>query len=398
MKIAVVSTMQEAPWGGSEEMWSAMAEVALEKNHQINTLTAYWPNTSHRLRRLESLGATVSFQMQPRRMPTRWNRYYRKFLTLGRVLLRKNRFLHFEHLLRWKPDVVCVNLGAIYEVLGYPGLMTYLETTSVPFVLVVQYADDFLVPQQPAQRSRISRIFARASKIVFVSQRNLEDSERHLVIRYPNAVVLRNPMNLTDFSPVPWPEPSETLSLASVARLRVRAKGQDVLLEALSQPSWNDRQWQLNLYGQGPDLSYLKALANMFGLNNKVYFHGQVDDIRKVWSTNHLLVMPSRGEGTPLSLAEAQICGRPAMVTNVGGNVEWVTEGTTGFIADGPYAAPVNAALERAWQQQDQWESMGIQAHQEASHKIDRNPGNSLLSQILEATTASENKAHNNKT
>ena len=41
---------------------------------------------------------------------------------------------------------------------------------------------------------------------------------------------------------------------------------------------------------------------------------------------NHLLVLPSRAEGTPIALVEAMICARPAVVTDVGGNVEWLED------------------------------------------------------------------------
>ena len=59
----------------------------------------------------------------------------------------------------------------------------------------------------------------------------------------------------------------------------------------------------------------------MLQLKN-VHFRGHVNDIRAIWEQNHLLVLPSRYEGLPLALVEAMWCGRPAVVTDVGGNAE----------------------------------------------------------------------------
>ena len=396
MKIAIVSTMDEAPWGGSEELWCQMAEAALADGHQVNTLTTYWRKTPDKICRLASQGATVAFQMYLWRLPTIWHRRGQRLVNLVNRLQGKARFKSFELLRQWKPDVVCVSSGIIYEFTRHPGLTAYFESTRVPFVLVGQYVDDVRLPPWPDQAQRVCRVLERASRVVFVAQRNQHDTERHLVRRLPNAHVLRNPVNLTELNQVPWPT-AQGLSLASVARLQIFAKGQDVLLEALSRPEWRSRPWTLNLYGKGPDREYLEELAEFYGISDKVCFHGQVENIRQVWAANHLLVMPSRGEGTPLVLVEAQVCGRPAVVTDVGGNVEWVEEGVTGFIADGPFRRSVGAALERAWKHREDLESMGSRAHQEAMNKIDHDPGKTLLSLVLQAASESPYDGHSSQ-
>ena len=392
MNIAIVSTMDEVSWGGSEELWLRMAETALDEGCQVNTLTTFWPEVPHKLQQLEKRGARLAFQMIPRRMPNRVSRYYRMLLKLVRRVACRDRFKHFEQLTHWKPDVICVSMGAAYEFLRFPGLAAYFESTSVPFVLVAQYADDVWIPQWPKQVARVCRIFERASRVVFVSQRNQRDVERHLARRIPNAIVVQNPVDLSDVNFLPWPQTQE-LSLASVARLRSRAKGQDVLLEALSRPEWRDRSWKLNFYGAGPERFYFESLAELYGIRDHVCFHGHVNCIRNIWALNHLLVLSSRGEGTPLALLEAQICGRPALVTDVGGNAEWVEEGVSGFIADGPNPNSVARALERAWQHRDQWESMGWQAYEKAIRKIDRDPGKTLFSTVLAAAGEHSNKS-----
>jgi len=42
MKIAVISTALGAPWGGSEELWSDRADVALAHGHGIVSAIYQW--------------------------------------------------------------------------------------------------------------------------------------------------------------------------------------------------------------------------------------------------------------------------------------------------------------------------------------------------------------------
>lgn len=46
---------------------------------------------------------------------------------------------------------------------------------------------------------------------------------------------------------------------------------------------------------------------------------GYVSDISSVWASAHFAVLPSRGEGLPMSLLEAAACGRPLVATDVAG-------------------------------------------------------------------------------
>src|SRR5262249_59661917 len=97
-------------------------------------------------------------------------------------------------------------------------------------------------------------------------------------------------------------------------------------------------------------------------------------DIAALWAENELLVLTSRSEGTPLSLVEALVCGRAAVVTDVGGNASWVKDGETGFVAEGLTAESVGAALERAWRARARWPPMGGRARQQARGAAGRRP------------------------
>ena len=84
--------------------------------------------------------------------------------------------------------------------------------------------------------------------------------------------------------------------MAMVANLVLRHKGQDIAMDALKGKPWMNREWRLNIYGDGPDETFLRSMAEHHPSKAKITFHGRVSDITGVWKKNHILLMPSRME------------------------------------------------------------------------------------------------------
>ena len=387
MKIAVISTMAGSPWGGSEELWAAMANEALNESFDVAVSVYRWPFTPPKILELQQKGVQLSQRPHPGlERPTKGiNKLISKFIYLSQKLFHLNPAFTspFQELFNFKPDVVCINQGSTYDSVYSRSLLDSLYKVSIPYVVVCQLNNDAYILNKTSQETAIE-FFARASRVVFVSHHNMRVAERQLAKILPNALVLQNPVNLSDLTVVAWPD-SEILYMASVARLDVAYKGQDVLFEALSSQVWQSRNWRLRLYGAGPDKDYLEALVKHYGISAYVDFMGHVQDVRSIWLENHLLVLPSRAEGTPLALVEAMICGRPAIVTDVGGNAEWVEERKTGFLAEAPTTKSFAVALERSWLAQDDWKQIGVKAHEHAIVKLDNSPGKNLLKVVLNA-------------
>ncbi|MEV3971226.1 glycosyltransferase [Streptomyces sp. NPDC050698] len=93
-----------------------------------------------------------------------------------------------------------------------------------------------------------------------------------------------------------------------------RQKGQDVLLAAWEQVLRRVPGARLVLVGDGPDHGRLRALAP-----GSVLFAGDVADVVPWYQAADLVVLPSRWEGMALAPLEAMACGRPVVVTDVGG-------------------------------------------------------------------------------
>lgn len=382
MKIAIVSTLEAVPWTGCEELWAAMAKHALAAGHQVVCSVRRWPDEPPKIRALRNLGAAIlprrgrvpsadKLLARLRRQPVRLPRPH--------LLSPASRF---RNLFTARPDVVLFSQAWAYDFLYNKDLVAWLKSSRVPYVVVNQLNLDF----QPPNRNQINRsreFFGRAFKVAFVSQANLLAAERQLAARLTNAYVAMNPTNLTDHSQVPWPDDFAEPHLACVGRLESGHKGQDILLEALAAPEWRERKWRLRFYGAGPDKDYLVDLAAHYRLSDRVTFEGHISDIRKLWEKNQLLVLASRIEGTPLALVEAMFCGRPAVVTDAGGNAEWIEDGQSGFVSPGTTAQSFRAALERAWEVRATWSEMGRKAHAAAEKRYAVSPGTHLLEVIL---------------
>jgi L-malate glycosyltransferase len=387
MKIAIVSTMQSSAWGGSEELWAAMANQALDNAVDVLISVYHWPSIPPKLLELERKGAQVIRQSHPKSQQkrTKIQRALGKFYASisKRFSVSSVRSTLFDNLFSLKPDIVLINQGATYESVRLKNFLTELYAAEVPYIVICHMNRDSLIPELSI-RTAAQYFFANACFVAFVSDHNLKTTERQLATKLTNAIIVRNPVNLSEVSCVPWPS-SNIFHMASVARLQVSFKGQDILFEVLGNQLWKSREWRLRLYGSGPDKEYLEKLAVHYGIEKRIDFFGFVEDIRAVWSDNHFLVLPSRAEGIPLSLVEAMLCGRPSIVTDVGGNAEWVEEGQTGFIAEAPTAKSFGAALERAWLARNSLKEVGTHAHDVALTLFDEAPGKSLLQVVLDS-------------
>jgi glycosyltransferase involved in cell wall biosynthesis len=120
--------------------------------------------------------------------------------------------------------------------------------------------------------------------------------------------------------------------------------------------------------------SSIERMIQHLGLVDRVRFAGFVASVEKIWSENHVLVMPSRYEGLPLAMVEAMLCARPVIATDVAGHAEILIDGITGFLADAPTGASIRRALERLWSRRIDLETIGKAAAKSIRTQIPHDP------------------------
>jgi glycosyltransferase involved in cell wall biosynthesis len=373
MRLAIVSTMAAVAWGGSEELWAATALRAAARGDDVLAMMRWWPRPRPQVERLERAGVRFSRFAPAEIERQRKRRFLVKHPTVAARL--GHHVSVFRRLFAFKPDVVCLSLGDTFALAAHYEfrlLLDLLRRRGIPYVVVCQLSTSYWTPTEAAAKLTAEH-FAGARRVGFVSEANRRLVERQIGTSLDNALVLRNPVNMSDTSAVAWPADG-SLRLAGVARLDLGHKGQDILAAALADEAWSRRDCRLRLYGEGPDEARLRALLNE-QCRIETAFQGQVDDIRSVWADNHVLVMPSRMEGTPLAMVEAMLCGRPVVATDIGGVTEWVRDGESGFIAAEASAEAFGEALDRMWARRDGLEAMGQAARRRALELYDPDPG-----------------------
>jgi glycosyltransferase involved in cell wall biosynthesis len=101
------------------------------------------------------------------------------------------------------------------------------------------------------------------------------------------------------------------------------------------------------LAGEGPLRAVLEAEVSRLGLQDRVVFLGQRDDVPQLLVSSDLFVLPSLHEGMPLSLLEAMAHGLPVVASSVGGIREVVTDGVTGLLVAPSDPAALAGAIRR---------------------------------------------------
>ena len=375
MSVAFVSAMERVPWGGSEELWYGAALQLAGEGIPLAISYKDWNSSvvQEKLNQLEQLGATVG----KRKLETRWDRWSAK------VLRRKLSYAADQLHREWR-QVGNVSLVVISQGNFKDGAwaMQAASDAGIPYIPIIQANAEFLWPSDELNKQLIP-LYRGAKKVFCVSQSNLDLLQKQLATDLPQAEVVFNPFNVRWDAEVEWPDASEEWSLACVARMEPDAKGQDLILEALSDPKWKERPLSIHFYGTGASAEGLIRYSQNLGLTSQqVQFHGQVSSIEGIWKRNHGLILTSRYEGLPLALVEAMLCGRMPIVTDVAGAAELTQHGKNGYLIPAPKISMVQDTLETAWQSRENWRALGQQAQLTARAKIPKNPCKTLAEKI----------------
>jgi len=82
--------------------------------------------------------------------------------------------------------------------------------------------------------------------------------------------------------------------------------------------------------GSGELLDECQKYSTILGLN--VIYTGWITDIDPILGASDLLLMTSKNEGMPVVIVEAALRKIPALVTNVGGVAEFISDADTGYL------------------------------------------------------------------
>lgn len=126
--------------------------------------------------------------------------------------------------------------------------------------------------------------------------------------------------------------PRWATNLICLARLD-KVKGHHDLLLALFKLKQTRSDWLCWLVGDGPMKSTLRKQSHKLGLAEYIVFVGERRDVPALLRQADVVVLASRQENLPFAVMEAQLAGKPVLVTDAGGIPEMVEHERTGLMS-----------------------------------------------------------------
>jgi len=165
--------------------------------------------------------------------------------------------------------------------------------------------------------------------------------------------------------------PSGRKIIGTVGRLE-KVKNYPLLLNAFAKLAHSGTcDCHLVLVGSGREESCLKMLADGLNVADRVSFLGMQYDLHRIYPLFDVFVLSSLTEGTSLSLLEAQSCGVPAVVTDVGGNSHVIRDGLNGFLFQSGDQETLTADLEWCLNNGIELDAMKKAARSEVLNRFD---------------------------
>ena len=254
---------------------------------------------------------------------------------------------------RLKPDVV-------YAFLDVQWLLALAARVLAPGPRIVfglrssQYYTHHADARTRVVGQLIRRVAGFADLLVANSAAGLDDFRRRAPAS-PRGIVVSNGIDQHRFAPDKtgraalrrdWSLPADALVIGHVGRLD-EVKNHEMLIDAFSEIAHADPNAWLVCVGDGSParVACLQDHAQRLEVNDRVRFAGRRTDLSAVYSAMDVLALTSKREGFPSVVAEAMLCGVPAVVTDTGAAAEIV--GGLGEVVPADDTAAFVAALRR---------------------------------------------------
>jgi glycosyltransferase involved in cell wall biosynthesis len=317
-RIRVLHLISGDLWAGAE----AQAEIllsGLQRNPELE-LSAIILNEGKLSQKLKSLGIRVYVLDEKKHSSLSLFRKVTQILSKNRV-----QILHTH---RYKENVIG-GLAALFS--GVPHLVKTVHGSAEPFRGIKKIKADFydfldrwttrfLFDKIIVVSSNLAEsLKERLNGVSTVCIRNCVDLER--IKADKSRAQVRRVLGIEEDSPL----------IGTAGRL-VPIKGLDHLLKATTIMQAEFPGVKVLIIGDGPERKNLESKASSLGINSKVIFTGQREDVYDLICAVDLFVLFSLSEGLPIVLLEALALDVPVVVSAVGGILEVITHLSTGLM------------------------------------------------------------------
>lgn len=169
------------------------------------------------------------------------------------------------------------------------------------------------------------------TKFAVVSQSTLDDFIKRGYDKN-NFKIVTNAISHSEY-PMKVGKKNDEFTITYFGRLK-KYKSVDHLLKAFALVIKEHNNCRLSIIGRGDFRSNLENLAKELGINDKITFHGFVDNVTKneLLCNSHIVVNTSLKEGWGITNIEANACGTPVLSANVPGLRDSVKNGVSGLL------------------------------------------------------------------
>jgi len=195
--------------------------------------------------------------------------------------------------------------------------------------------------------------------------RYLADSYAKAGFPKEKILVLWNGVDVDRYAKVRRQSKADEISFTYVGHFGSH-KGVEVLLRALPMLDKN-KKVRLNLVGEGEARGQYIEMLEQNHCTDLVKFWGKVENryIEKVYQDTDVLVLPSIGpENQPVSITEAMACRLPVITSKLGGAIELVEDGVTGFLFEPGSESALAAKMNEFVRDPDLVEAMGQKGYE----------------------------------
>lgn len=320
MKIAIVCY---PTFGGSGVVATELGLALAEHGHEIHFITYKQPV------RLELLSKNIHFhEVSVPVYPLFHFQPYELALSSKLVDMVK---LH-------KIELLHVHYAIPHAYAGYMAKkMLAEENIHIPMVTTLHGTDITLVGNHPFYKPAVTFSINNSDVVTSVSQSLKEDTLRLFDIRkeihvVPNFIDIPKKINpYTDCKRDLMAQPHEKI-VTHVSNLRPVKRVTDVI--EIFDRIQKKIPAKLVVVGEGPERESCERLSAEKGIEEKVLFVGNSNEVDKILCFTDLFLLPSEKESFGLAALEAMACGVPVISSNTGGLPEVNIHGVSGFLSD----------------------------------------------------------------
>ncbi|MBL7887343.1 MAG: N-acetyl-alpha-D-glucosaminyl L-malate synthase BshA [Flavobacterium sp.] len=239
----------------------------------------------------------------------------------------------------YKIELLHVHYAIPHAYAGYMAKqMLKDEGINLPMVTTLHGTDITLVGKHPFYKTAVSFSINKSDIVTSVSQSLKDDTYKHFDIKndihvIPNFIELDKHRNETliscQRSVMAQPEERIVTHISNFRRVKRIPDVINIFYKIqLEIPS------KLMMVGDGPEKEAAEQMCIDLGIQDKVIFFGNSNEIDQILSYSDLFLLPSETESFGLAALEAMAWSVPVISSNSGGLPEVNFNGKSGFLSD----------------------------------------------------------------